>query len=310
MNIVLLDALTLGNIDLSSIESLGDFRIYDTTDKNEVLKRTKSSTVIITNKVIISKEVMDNAKNLKLICIAATGMNNVDLEYAKQKNIEVKNVVGYSTTSVATHTFSMLFYLLSSSKYYDSYVKNKEYEKSVVFTHLGREFSELSSKKWGIIGLGNIGSEVAKIASAFGCQVSYYSTSGENNSSEYKQVELEELLKNNDIISIHSPLNEKTKNLITQTELSLIKDGSFLLNLGRGGIVNEEDLANILKTKEIFIGFDVLENEPMLKTSPLCKITHLENVYISPHIAWASREARTRLIEKIAKNIRDYNWTT
>ena len=303
MNIVVLDALTLGNVDLTCMNELGNVIVYDRTSKEEVTERILEANVIITNKVVIGKDEMRLAGRLKLICIAATGMNNVDLEYAQENDILVKNVTNYSTKSVTTHTFSMLFQLLCSSNYYSNYVKSGEYEKSTIFTHLGREFSELSDKTWGIIGLGNIGKEIAKIASAFGCNIVYYSTSGNNTNRVYDRVPLHELLAKSDIVSIHSPLNENTKNLIATKELELMKDNAILLNLGRGGIVNEKNLVDTLQHKKLCVGLDVLEAEPISATSPIKDILDLDNVYVTPHIAWASKEAREKLVEKIKNNI-------
>ncbi|MCF6172436.1 MAG: hydroxyacid dehydrogenase [Campylobacteraceae bacterium] len=214
MKLVLLDAKTLGNIDLSLFDKFGTFIQYPDTNKEDTLSRVYDCDVIITNKVVIDKEIMRECKNLKLICITATGMNNVDLEFAKEKGIEVKNVAGYSTASVTQATFTLLFTLVGSSCYYDDYVKSGKWSKSPIFTHLKKEFFEIKGKTWGIIGLGNIGKEVAKIATAFGANVMYYSTSGVNRNEEYKRKNLDDLLANSDIISIHAPLNEKTHNLI------------------------------------------------------------------------------------------------
>jgi glycerate dehydrogenase len=302
-DIVFLDTKTLGDTSLETISSLGNCTFYETTSNEQTLQRVKEASVVITNKVVIDKNIIDNCPNLKLICVAATGMNNIDLEYAKQKNIVVKNAVGYSTNSVTQHTFSVLFYLISHSKYFDNFIKSGEYEKSLIFTHLDKSFSELSGKTWGIIGLGTIGKAVAKVAKAFGCEIIYYSTSGKNNDNNFKQVLLKELLTKSDIVSIHAPLNEATKDLLKLEELKLLKDNAVLLNLGRGGIINEFDLATILEQKNIFVGLDVLEAEPIAKNSPLNKIKNLDNVYITPHIAWASVEARDELVRQIVSEV-------
>ncbi len=170
-------------------------------------------------------------------------MNNIDLESAKDMGIKVTNVKNYSTTSVVQHTFSMLFYLIGKSRYFDEYVKSKKWSKSDIFTNLDREFFEIKNKKWGIIGLGKIGKGVARIAKAFGVNVYYYSTAKKPHSNEFEHKELDWILSQCDIISIHSPLNQNTKNLITEKELNLLKDGAILLNLGRGGIIDEVALA-------------------------------------------------------------------
>lgn len=304
INLVLLDALTLGDdLDLSILEKFGRLTIYPTTQPNEVSERIKDKEVVITNKVVLNENNLSLATNLKLICITATGTNNVDLKYAAKKNIAVTNVSGYSTNSVAQHTFAMLFYLLEHLAFYDNYARNR-YQESEIFTCLKRPYRELTGKTWGIIGLGNIGRRVASLAQAFGCNVIYYSTSGLNVDSFYPRVELAELLQKADIISIHAPLTEKTTNLIAAQEFKLMKKQALLLNLGRGGIVNEEDLARALE-EELIAGaaLDVLSHEPVLKGHPLLGIKNKERLLITPHIAWASVEARQKLLEEVVLNI-------
>jgi len=307
MKIVLLDALTFGETDLSGFEQFGDVKVYQTTSADETMSRILDVDVIVTNKVIIDKTHMDANKNLKLICVAATGMNNVDLEYAKQKGIEVKNVAGYSTNSVIQHTFSMLFYLIGHSRYYDESVKDGSYSKSKIFTDVSKPFFEVNGKKWGIIGLGTIGRGVANIASAFGAEVCYYSTSGKNLADDYKRVELDELLKSCDIISIHAPLNDATNNLLDYEELLSCKDGAVVLNLGRGGIINEDAVAKIIDEKNISFALDVLSQEPMKKDHPLLSVKNKDRLYVTPHIAWTSIEARDTLIASVIENIKSLN---
>ncbi len=304
MNIVLLDALTFGSTDLSAFDALGSVSVHQTTSKEQTQERVTNATVIVTNKVVITKEFMLTAKELKLICIAATGMNNVDLEAAKELGIEVKNVAGYSTDSVIQHTFSMLFYLLGHSRYYDEVVKDGTYSRSPIFTDVSKPFFEVKGKKWGIIGLGSIGSGVAQIASAFGADVCYYSTSGKNHSQPYSRLELDELLKSCDIITIHAPLNEQTNNLLDYEQLLTCKEGATILNLGRGGIINEDAVAKIVDEKNIFFGLDVLSQEPMRENHPLLSVKNRDNLYITPHIAWTSVEARDKLIASIIENIK------
>ena len=306
MKIVILDRATLGfDIDISVFETLGEVKSYDITKSNETIQRLEDADIVITNKVVISKEVMD-ASNLKLICISATGMNNVDLEYAKQKNIEVKNVAGYSSASVVQVAFSMIFQIVQKLDYYKKYVDDGYWQKSEIFTHINKPFFELDGKKVGIIGLGDIGRNFAKKASAFDCEVMYYSTSGKNSNSEYKQVSLDELLKTCDIISIHCPLNENTKDLLNYENMKNIKDGAILLNLGRGGIINEADLAKIIDEKEIYCGIDVVSVEPILEENPLLKVKNKDRLLLTPHIGWASIEARNKLVQMVANNIRDF----
>jgi lactate dehydrogenase-like 2-hydroxyacid dehydrogenase len=306
MHIVILDAVTLGETDLSGFDALGEVKVYEMTAPSELDTRIADAEVVVTNKVVIDALAMQKAKKLRLICIAATGMNNVDLEAAKEQGITVKNVVGYSTESVVQHTFAMLFYLIEHLKYYDGAVKDGFWSRSGVFTDISNPFFEISGKKWGVIGLGTIGKKVASLAKAFGCEVSYFSTSGRNNDSEFCSVSLEALLKESDIISIHAPLNEKTQNLLDYSELSTCKAGAVVLNLGRGGIINEEAVAKIIDEKEFFFGLDVLSREPIDKDHPLLGVRNRNKLFITPHIAWASKEARDTLIAKTIENIRSY----
>ena len=306
MKIVILDRATLGfDVDISIFETLGEVISYDITLPNETTNRVKDADIVITNKVIISKEVIENS-NLKLICISATGTNNVDLEFAKQKNIPVKNVAGYSSSSVVQVAFSMIFHFVQKLEYYKKYVDEGNWQKSKMFTHIDKPFFELDGKKVGIIGLGDIGRNFAKKAKAFDCEVVYFSTSGKNSNSEYKQVELNELLSTCDIITIHCPLNTDTKDLLNYENMKKIKDGAILLNLGRGGIINEADLAKIIDEKDIYCGIDVVCVEPILEDNPLLKVKNKERLLLTPHIGWASVEARTRLVKMVANNIKDF----
>jgi len=307
MTIVLLDAKTLGDdLDLSYLEAFGTLTRYDTTAIDETLERIVDADIVITNKVVIDANTLSQTKNLKLICIAATGMNNVDLEAAKFHHIEVKNVAGYSTKSVVQHTFSMALYLLEKMAYYDAVVKNNQWSQSGLFTDVSHPFYEISGKRWGIIGFGNIGQNVAQIATAFGAEISYHSTSGENLHHAYPHQSLEFILKDCDIISIHAPLNDKTYDLINEVNLPYLKEGSILLNLGRGGIINETDLAFELDRREIYAGLDVLETEPITLNNRLNEVKHKERLLITPHIAWTSIEARKKLLDGIVKNIETF----
>ena len=306
MNIVILNRKTLElDIDMAIFKTFGNVKNYDCTKPNETIERLKEADIVITNKVVISKEVMENT-NLKLICVTATGMNNIDLESAKQKNIEVKNVAGYSSASVVQLAFSMIFQIMQKLDYYKKYVDEGNWQKSDIFTHIDKPFFELDGKKVGIIGLGDIGKNFAKKASAFDCEVMYFSTSGKNSNSEYKQVSLDELLNNSDVITIHCPLNENTKDLLNYENMKNIKDGAILLNLSRGGIINEADLAKIIDEKEIYCGIDVASVEPILEDNPLLNVKNKDRLILTPHIAWASVEARNRLVTMVAKNIEEF----
>ncbi|ACF14763.1 D-isomer specific 2-hydroxyacid dehydrogenase NAD-binding [Chloroherpeton thalassium ATCC 35110] len=303
MKIVLLDAATLGSdISLSAIEKFGSLISYPQTKPNETAGRIEDADIVITNKVVINDELMNQSRALKLICVAATGMNNIDLEAAQKRHISVKNVAGYSTESVVQSTFSHVFYLLNQQAYYDNYGKNR-WHHSRIFTHLSRPFFEITGKRWGIIGLGAIGRRVAEIAAAFGCEVVYFSTSGKNRTADFKQVGLDELFKTCHIVSIHAPLNPQTLNLIGEKQLQLLQPQAVVVNVGRGGIIDEPALAKALDERPIYAGLDVISTEPISPTNPLLKVTHKERLCITPHMAWTSVEARQRLIEGIAKNI-------
>lgn len=304
--IVFLDRKTLGDdITLDQFKKYGEVISYESTSNNETIERIGDASIIVTNKVIIDKNVMDNT-NLKLICIAATGMNNVDLQYAEQKGIKVKNVAGYSTSSVAQLTFAFALEFIQRISYYDDFGKNR-WKHSDIFTHLNKPFYELEGKNWGIIGFGQIGQKVANIAKEFGCNVQYYSTSGKNKNDRFQSLPLDKLLSSSDIISIHAPLNESTLNLINNTNLNTIKKGCILLNLGRGGIVNEKDTSDAINQGEdIYYGTDVVSKEPIEEDNPLLKIKNKDRLIITPHIAWGSKEARIRLLNGIERNIKDF----
>jgi len=306
MRIVFLDRSTLGSdICLKEFEDFGEVTIYDSTKEEETLNRVKDADIVITNKVVINSETMDKS-NIKLICVAATGTNNIDLKHASLKNIEVKNVADYSTSSVSQLTFSIVLKFMQKLEYYENYTREGNWEKSDIFTNLDVPFHELADKTWGIIGLGGIGQNVARIAESFGCRVNYYSTSGRNFNTDYVQVGFDELLSTSDIISIHCPLNADTLNLIAEDELLIMKDKTILLNLGRGGIINEDDLAKVIDMKELYCGIDVVSKEPIERDSPLLKIKNTQRLILTPHIGWASIEARNRLIEGVITNIKQH----
>ena len=308
MKIVFLDAKTIGDdIDLSAFEEIGEFVKYDDTTTEEVAERVNDADVILTNKVKINESTIGGASQLKLVCLTATGTDNLDKDYLSGRGIEWRNVAGYSTNSVAQATFSLLFYVLMKSRYYDDYVKSEDYISSNIFTHLDERFFELKEKTWGIIGLGAIGRKVAEIAKAFGCRVIYYSTSGKNYQPDYKQVDFDTLLANSDIVSIHAPLNDATLNLIDKQALKKMKSSAFLINVGRGPIIVEEDLADALNNNIIAgAGLDVLTIEPMSADNPLRHIKDSRKLFITPHIAWGSIESRTRLMRLVLNNIKNY----
>ncbi len=306
MKIGVLDALTVGqDIDLSPLNACGEVVIYDLTSPEQVAERVKDLDVIITNKVVLGEQNLKDCTHLKMIGLLATGYNNIDTRYAKEKGIAVANVAGYSTESVAQHTFAMLLHLMEHLGQYDAYVKSKQYADSETFTYIAWPYRELSGKTLGIIGFGAIGKAVARIATAFGMKVIYYSTSGNNNSgSEFRRTSLDELLELSDVVSIHAPYNEKTYQLIGYEQMKKMKPSAYLLNLGRGHIVVEEDLAKALNENLIAgAGLDVLAKEPIDHHNPLFTVEDKSKLLITPHIAWASVEARTNLIEEVVMNI-------
>jgi lactate dehydrogenase-like 2-hydroxyacid dehydrogenase len=303
--IVFLDAETIGKVDnMKLLSKRGILEVHETTNPDQVVDRCTGKEIVIVNKVKLTAEIMKQLPDLKLICVAATGINNVDLNYTGSHGIEVKNVVGYSTDSVAQLTFTMLLYLVNKPYYYDSYVKSGAYARSNSFTHHSEPFWELKGKRIGIIGLGTIGRQVARIAESFGMEVVFYSTSGRNNHISYKRFDLDDLLKSSDVVSIHAPLNNQTIDLITYDKIRMMRPCAILLNLGRGGIINEKDLARALNDNLIgAAGIDVLEHEPINPDNPLLKLYDKEKILITPHMAWASKESRELLVEKIARNI-------
>lgn len=308
MKIVFLDAKTIGeDIDLSGFDELGEVVKYGFSTAEEARERSKDADVLVLNKVQVNEQTIGAAKHLKLVCVTATGTNNLDKEYLAKQGIEWRNVAGYSTESVAQHTFAMLFYLLEKLPYYDNYVKSEKYVNDVSFTHFAKAFHELSGKTYGIIGLGNIGRRVADIAKAFGCHVIYYSTSGRNSQPGYERVSFDELLERSDIVSIHAPLDENTLGLMNQKAFVKMKSSAILLNVGRGPIINEADLAEALNNRMIAAaGLDVLSVEPMQPENPLRGIKDSERLLITPHIAWAGVEARMRLMDIILNQIKEF----
>lgn len=308
MKIVILEADSLGeDMVFTPFEALGEVVIYHTTTADEMEAKTLDADVIVVNKVPICQETIGKAKNLKLVCLTATGFNNLDGDYLKKRGIAAYNVAGYSTNGVAQHTFALLFYVLEKLNYYDNYVKSGEYSKGSCFSHFAQNFFELNGKTWGIIGLGAIGRKVAQIAEAFGCHILCYSASGSKYNTAYEQVSLDELLSRSDILSVHAPLNAYTENLMTLENFRKMKKTAIFLNLARGAIVNEADLYTALTEGSIgAAGLDVLCKEPMDPENPLLKIQDSNRLIITPHIAWAAKETRFRVVDEVVKNIRRF----
>ena len=308
MKIVFLDAKSVGeDIDLSKYNELGEFVTYDFSTQEQIPERIADADVLITNKCLINEQSIGSAHNLKLVCVTATGTNNLDKDYLAKRNIAWRNVAGYSTESVAQHTFAMLFYLLEKLSYYDAYVKDGKYANDTSFTHFAERFHEINGKTWGIIGLGAIGRRVADIAKMFGANVIYYSTTGKNNQDGYTRVDFDTLLQTSDIVSVHAPLTPETENLMNADAFNKMKSTAIFLNVGRGAVVVEQDLADALRNKTIAAaGLDVLCEEPMNPNSPFLPIKDSKRLLITPHIAWASVEARNNLMDIIYHQIKDF----
>jgi lactate dehydrogenase-like 2-hydroxyacid dehydrogenase len=308
MKLVFLDTKTVGDVpNIHLFEQFGEVTYYQTTFPDQTLERIQGADIVITNKVVLDRSLLEQVTDLKLICVAATGTNNVDKAAARERGIPVKNVEGYSSHSVAQGTFALLLHLLNQIPYYDEYVRCGAYARSDIFTHFGRPFRELHGKRFGIIGLGKIGLQVAKIAEAFGAEVVYYSASGQSYQQPYPRLELEEFLSTCDIVSIHAPLNEYTHNLLTYDQLQRLKRTAILVNTGRGGIVHEGDLARALEEGLLAgVALDVFEQEPINSSSPLLQVTHRDRLVLTPHVAWASIESRTSLIGKVVQHIREF----
>lgn len=308
MKIVVLERNSVGtDIDVSSFEQFGEVTYYGNTVKDNTAEHVGDAEIVIANKAPMNEETLKNCPNVKLICEFATGYDNVDLAYCRKRGIAVTNVVDYCSASVAQHTFAMALFLFEKLHYYDNYVKSGAYGAQDRFSNFDRRFYELEGKTWGIIGLGNIGKKVAGIAKSFGCRVIYYSVTGRNTCDEYENVPLDELLSTSDVLSIHCPLSDLTRNLIDKAALCKMKKTAILINVARGAVVNNADLAWALEETVIAgAGLDVLEEEPIRETNPLNNIKDSEKLIITPHMAWGSVEARTKIVQEACENIRAF----
>lgn len=305
MKITVLDAITLGSdLDLSPLSTLGELVVFDSTSADEVAQRIVDTDIIVLNKVKLNESNLKDAKNLKLICIAATGYDNIDIEYCKKSGIQLSNVVGYSTNSVAQVTVATVLELATHIREYSSYVTSGEYTRLGVANKVAPVYNELAGKTWGIIGLGNIGKKVAAVAEAFGCKVLAFKRTPD---SDYNCVDLDTLCKESDIISIHTPLNDGTRGLIGERELSLMKSSVILYNAARGAVTDEAAVAKAIFEGAIgAFGSDVYSVEPFPADHPFTKIKDLPNVCLTPHMAWASAEARRLCLDEIMENIKAY----
>lgn len=304
--IVFVDEYSICGCSVDRIKALGDYTGYAVTAPHEVVGRCREADVVITNKVVFDRTILAQLPRLRLICVAATGMNNIDLDAAAGQGIEVRNAAGYSTHAVAETTLGAAISLLRHIPYYDRYVK-EEYASSPLQFHFRHPTRQLYGKRWGVVGLGHIGREVARLASAFGCETAYASTSGIVREEAWPRLSLGELLGWSDIVSIHCPLNERTRNLIGPRELEGMKASALLINVARGGIVDEAALAGAIDAGRIAgAALDVFTSEPLRADNPLLHVAHPERLLLSPHNAWSPVEAIDVLIGCIERNIRDF----
>lgn len=306
MKIVALERNSAGtDISMECFKDFGEVTYYpNTVTKEEVIERIKEADIVIANKSPLNEETLKDAKNLKLICELATGYDNCDLAYCKSRGIKVANVVDYSTGMVAQHTMTLALALSQKLPHYDNYVKSGAYSAQDRFSNFDIPFYELEGKTWGIIGMGNIGKRVAKLATAFGCKVIFHSVTGKSTCTDYPQVDKATLLSESDFVSLHCPLSDLTRDFIDREALQKMKKTAILINVARGRVVNNADLYEALVAGEIqAAGLDVVEAEPLELTNPLSKLKDSNQLIITPHLAWASVEARTRCVEGVYKNI-------
>lgn len=307
LKIVFLDEYTLHDTDLTPIKKLGDYTGYRDTPHDKIVERCKDADVVISNKSPMRAETIEVLPNLKLICIAATGMNNVDLKAAEEAGVVVRNAIGYSTYSVAEQTIMGVLALYKQLPYFDDYVKSGDYTTSGKIFNYSRPTYQLKGKQWGIIGLGNIGRRVAELATAFGCEVSYYSTSGVERKEDYKEKGLDQFLSESDIISVHAPLSRDTYHLLDVEEFDKMKKDAIVVNVARGSLINEQALADALNQGKIAgAALDVYSAEPMEKDNPIMSVEDKNRLVLTPHSAWSTKEALVTLVGKVAENIIEF----
>ena len=309
MKIVVLERNSVGtDIEVSSLEQLGEVTYYaNTVTVEEVIARIKEADIVVSNKAPLREESLKDAPNVKLICEFATGFDNVDIHYCKSRGIKVCNVVDYSTSMVAQHTFALALALSEKMPHYDEYVKSGAYSAQDRFSNFDVPFYEMEGKTWGIVGMGNIGKRVAKIAAAFGCRVIFHSITGKSTCTDYPQVDKDTLLAESDFLSLHCPLSDLSRDFIDAEALKKMKKSAILINVARGPVVNNTDLYHALQNGEIMAaGLDVIEKEPLELSNPLSKLKDSNQLIITPHLAWASVEARTRCVEGVYKNIQAF----
>lgn len=306
-NIVYLDAHTLnpGDLDWSPIAQLGHFQRYDFTAPNQVLERAKNADIVLVNKTLLGAELISKLPNLKCICVTATGYNNVDLKAARAKNIPVCNAVGYSTPAVAQHVFALLLAMTNGVEKHSRSAKSGDWAAQQHFAYWFEALDEVADKTMGIYGLGRIGQSVARIALAFGMEVlATHKHPVRDAMDGVRFVDLDTLFTESDVVSLHAPLSEANLEIVNEDLLSKMKSSAYLINTGRGGLIQEADLYKALAKKQIKgAALDVLQKEPPSGPHPLFE---LENCIITPHQAWASLAARKRLMQIVAGNIQAF----
>lgn len=307
MRIVFLDALTIGAGSFAALEALGEFVGYGDSTPQEGLERVAGCDVLIVNKFKVTPALLDAGPSIRLVCESGTGMNNIDVAACEARGIAVRNVAAYSTATVAQTTFMHILSLLGNGLHFDTAVKSGAYSRSKILTEVFTPFTEAAGKTLGIVGLGAIGRQVARIGRALDMQVIYYSTTGQHHDPAYEEVDLDGLLRRSDVLTIHAPMTDRTRGLIGAEQLSCMKPTAFLVNMGRGGIVVEQDLVDAVDRGTIAgAAVDVFTREPLPLDHPYLHAQHPERFRFTPHIGWGSEEARTRLVEGIAANIRTW----
>lgn len=305
MKIVVLDRTSVGeDVSVEEMKKYGDVSFYNSTPDGLVAERVADADIVVANKNPINEASLRDAKRVKLVCQFATGYDNVDIAYCKSRGIRVVNVRNYSTAAVAQHTIALALSVLENLPYYDEYVKSGAYSRQERFAHFGKVYYELEGKTWGIIGMGNIGHSVARIAEALGCRVIFYSASGNSVCTEYERVDFETLLAQSDVLSLHCPLSERTRHIMDEEAFARMKPSAILVNVARGAVVDTAALGRALKNGQIRgAGMDVFETEPMRADDPLLELEDTGRLQMTPHMAWASIEARTRCVTETCKNI-------
>lgn len=305
MKLVVLERNSAGtDVDVSCFEKFGEVEYYPNTVAENTAQRVRDADIIMANKAPLNETTLKDAPNVKLICLLATGFDNVDLAYCKSRGIKVTNVVNYCTSTVAQHTLLLALALSEKLAFYDDYVKSGTYSAQDRFSNFDKAFYDLEGKTWGIVGMGTIGRRVAGLAKAFGCKVIFYSASGKSTCTDYERVEFDTLLQESDILSLHCPLSDRTRGLIDKDALLKMKETAILVNVARGPVVDTQALYDALIANQIAgAGLDVLEREPMTKDNPLAQIKDSTKLIITPHMAWASVESRTHMVQEVVKNI-------